>query len=152
MKTEPIATNEQIDRWLIRTHLKPEAQRVVTAVFWGRYTVEDAAKELRGIAFMLAAKCKVDPTLADDVAISAVDEEMQRQELEHEATLEALTQAAFIALRDGADFAQARRVVAAEAAQRPLAPPLPILTAAIEAAAQQARRAEYWWKTRETAE
>jgi hypothetical protein len=152
VKPEPIATNDQIDRWLIRTHLKPEAQRVVTAVFWGRYTVEDATRELRGIAFMLAGKCKVEPALADDVAISAVDEEMQRQEAEHQATLEYLAQAAFIAIRDGADLAKARRVVAAEAAQRPLAPPLPILTAAIEAAAQQARRAEYWWKTRERAE
>jgi hypothetical protein len=152
MRHERLFTDEQADRWLIRTHLKSEAHRVVTAVFWGRYTIEDATKELRGIAYMIAVKCKVEPAIADDVAVSAIDEEMQIQESAHLESLEAMTELAFLGLRDGADLAAAKKIIADEAARRPLSPPLPVLTAALEGAAQRHRKAEYWWKTREKAE
>ena len=49
----PLITNEQADRWLIRQHIRAEAERSMTAVR-GVYTIEDAAKELRGIAYMKA--------------------------------------------------------------------------------------------------
>ena len=152
MKHEPIADNEQIDRWLVRGHLKPEAHRVVCAVYWGGYTIEDAARELRGQAHLIAHKCKVDPDLADDVAISALDEEMQRHEAEHTATYWALVEVALTALREGASFNALRRIVAAAAAERPLPAPTHVLTAAVERAAEDFRKAEYWWKKRESAE
>jgi hypothetical protein len=145
----PLITNEQADRWLIRQHIRAEAERVVTAVWWGVYTIEDAAKELRGIAYMKAGRCKVDPALADAVAISALDEEMQRHEGEHAQSVEAMAQAAFLALQDGATQAQVRALIAQYAKDRPLAPMPHLLTLALEEAARRQRKAEYWWKKRE---
>ena len=150
--TEPPITNEQAERWLIRHNLRAETERVVTAVWWGVYTIEDAAQELRGIAYMIAGRCKVDPAIADAVAISALDEEMQRQEGEHADSVEIMAQAGFLALQDGADRAKCRAVIVAHAKDRPL-PPMPhLLTQAMDMAAARQRKAEFWWKRRETAE
>ena len=80
---EPLISNEQADRWLVRSYIKPEAERVAAAVWWGRLTIEDAAQELRGIAYLKATSAKVAPELADAVAISALDEAMQSHEAEH---------------------------------------------------------------------
>lgn len=148
----PIITSEQADRWLIRQQIAQETTRVVTAVWWGVYTIEDAAQEIRGIAFLTAGKCKVDPAIADAVAISAIDEEMQRQESEHDASVEAMAQAGFLALQDGADRAKCRAVIVAHAKDRPL-PPMPhLLTQAMDMAASRQRKAEFWWKRREITE
>jgi hypothetical protein len=149
---ERFITNEQIERWLIRQQLANETTRVVTAVWWGVYTIEEAAQELRGIAYMMAGKCKVTPAVADAVAISAIDEEMQRQEAEHQESVEAMAQAGFLALQQGADRADCRAAIVAAAKERPL-PPMPhLLTQAMDMAAARQRKAEFWWKRRETAE
>lgn len=150
--TPPLITTEQADRWLIRQNIRAETERVVTAVWWGVYTIEDAAQELRGIAYMTAIKCKIDPAIADAVAISALDEEMQRQEAEHQNSVEIMDHAGFIALQDGANRAQCRAVIVAHAKDRPL-PPMPhLLTQALDMAVSRQRKAEFWWKRRETAE
>lgn len=148
-KHEPLATNEQIDRWLIRRYLKPEIERVVIAVWWGIYTLEDAIKEARGIAFMLAEKTNVAPSVADAVALAAIDEEMQRQEAEHEKTFEVLAQAAQSAIQNGNSRRDVRRLIADLAKTRPLLPLPHILTDAMEEGARRQRKAEYWWKKRE---
>lgn len=146
---EPIATNEQIDRWLVRGYLKPEVQRVVTAVWWGIYTLEGAISEARGCAQLIAQKTKVDPDLADAVALSAVDEEMQRQDAEHKDTFFALAEAAFFALRAGKNRSDVRRIIAELAKTRPLLPLPQTMTDALEEGARRHRKAEYWWKKRE---
>jgi hypothetical protein len=147
-----LITSEQAERWLIRQQIAQETARVVTAVWWGVYTIEDAAQELRGIAYMTANKCKVDPAIADAVAISALDEEMQRQEAEHQDSVEIMAQAGFLALQEGADRAKCRAVIVAHAKDRPL-PPMPhLLTQALELAASRQRKAEFWWKRRENTE
>ena len=148
---QPIAENEQIDRWLMRQHLAPETLRVVSAVWWGVYSVTEAIRELRGQAFLIAKRNRVEPDIADAVAVNAFDEEMQRQEQEHETSIEAMRQAAFIALRQGADLSAARKVVAQTARDRPLMPTREMMTHALERAAQDLRRAEKWWAARETA-
>lgn len=148
----PLITNEQADRWLIRQQIAKETVRVVTAVWWGVYTIEDATQELRGIAYMAAGKCKIDPAIADAVAISAIDEEMQRQEAEHQDSVEIMAQAGFMALQDGADRAKCRAAIVAYAKDRPL-PPMPhLLTQALDMAVSRQRKAEFWWKRRETTE
>lgn len=146
---QPLATNEQIDRWLLRGYLKPEVERIVLAVWWGLYSLEEGIKEARGIAAMIATKAKVAPEIADAVVLSAVDEEMQRQEAEHEKTFEVLAQAAFAAIRDGMSRRDARRIIADIAKTRPLLPLPHILADALEEGARRQRKAEYWWKKRE---
>ena len=132
-------------------YIKPEAERVAAAVWWGRLTIEDAAQELRGIAYLKATAAKVAPELADAVAISALDEAMQSHEAEHAASVEAMTEAALVAIRANGSRAEVRAAVAAEAQRRPL-PPMPhLLDVAAEEAAQRHRRAESWWKRREPA-
>lgn len=145
----PIATNEQIDRWLLRGYVKPEVQRVVLAVWWGLYTLEDAIEEARGIARLIAQKAKVSREIADAVALSAVDEEMQRQEAEHAKTFEVLAEAAAGAIRDGMSRRDARRLIAELAKTRPLLPLPQTLASALEEGARRQRKAEYWWKKRE---
>lgn len=145
----PIAANEQIDRWLLRGYVKPEVERVVLAVWWGLYTLEDAIEEARGIARLIAQKAKVLPEIADAVALSAVDEEMQRQEAEHAKTFEVLAEAAAGAIRDGMSRRDARRLIAELAKTRPLLPLPQTLAGALEEGARRQRKAEYWWKKRE---
>lgn len=148
----PLITRDMADRDTVRVRVKRELERVITAVWWGVYTVEDAAAEFRGIANMMAKRTGVDPDLIDKAAIEWLDQEMERHEAEHEASVKAMTDAAFIALREGANQAEARRIVAQHAADRPLPPPQHLLTVALEAAAKQHRMANAWWKKRESAE
>lgn len=148
----PIITDEQCYRWLIRHNIAYETTRVVTAIWWGVYTIEDAAHELRGIAYMTAIKCKVDPKIADAVAISAIDEEMQRQEEEHQQSVEIMAEAAFLALQAGATRERCKAIIAQMAKDRPLPPMHHLLTQVLDIAASRQRKAEFWWKRREQAE
>lgn len=137
MKPEPLVRPEQAERWLMRQHLAAETTRVVTAVWWGVYTVRDALRELRGQAFLIAQRNGVDEKLADAVAVSAFDDEMQRQEAEHTTSADVMAQAALVCLQSGMPEAQARRVMAQHAQDRPLAPPLHIVTQAWERAKRE---------------
>ena len=152
MTPEKLITNDMIDRDAVRVRLRRELYRVACAVWWGVYTIEDASRELRGQAFLMAERMKINPDLIDAAVPQWLDQELSRHETEHTDSLEAMTQAAFVAIREGNTQAHVRRAVAQCAADRPIPPPRHLLTVAMEAAAQQQRRAEYWWKKREPIE
>jgi hypothetical protein len=139
---QPIADNEQIDRWLMRQHLAPETLRVVSAVWWGVYTVRDALDDLRGKAALISAKNRVAPALADAVAVSAFDDEMQRHEQEHETSLRVMETAALACLSAGQSDAMARGQIKLHAQDRPIPPPLNLLQQAYD----NAKRRHAWSK------
>lgn len=143
MKEPPIQP-EQAARWLMRQHLAAETTRVVTAVWWGVYPVAEALRELRGQAFLISERNKVPPEIADAVAVNAFDEEMQRQEDTHAASIHAMQDAALIELREGRGVKSARRAVAQIARELALAPTTYMMTHALERAAAQHRKAERW--------
>jgi len=139
----------------MRQHLAAETTRVVTAVWWGVYSVRDALMELRGQAFLISERNGVDEKIADAVAMSAFDDEMQRQEAEHGDSIAAMSQAAYLLLRQGKSLKDARSAVAAVARDRPIQPTPHMMTHALEHAASEHRKAERWhaWQTqREMAE
>ena len=71
------------------------------------------------------------------VAASAFDDEMQRQEVEHEASVAVMTQAALASLHAGLPEAAAKASVAQHAKDRPLPPPLYLVTQAWEKAKRE---------------
>jgi hypothetical protein len=148
----PLITNDMIYRDGVHVRLRHDLNRAAAAVWWGVYTVEDALQEIRGQAFLAAERMKIDPGLIDAAAVEWLDEELSRHEDEHSTSLQAMTDAALVVLRQSGTRVQVRRAVAVCAADRPLLPPPHIMNAAVEAAAQQQRRAEFWWKKRESAE
>lgn len=150
--SEPLTTDEMILRDAVHVRLRPALLRVATAVWWGVYTPEDALAEIRGQAFLVADKMKIDTSLIDQAVVQWLDEELARHEGEHEASAAAMTEAALATLRQGKGRADVRRAVAACAKDRPMLPPPHIMNAAVEAAALQHRRAESWWKKREPVE
>lgn len=149
---DPLFTPEQAYRWGVRIRLADDLDRVATAVWWGRYTVEDALREIRAAAHIVAMRMKIDPILIDAAVPDWLDEELTRHEAAHAASLEAMTAAGVAALRRGGARAAVRRAVALCAADQPILPPLHIMDSAVEAAAIEHRRAESWWRKREAAE
>lgn len=137
---EPLITKEQADRWLMREHLAPHTTRVVTAVWWGVYTVPEAIRELQGQAHLISQKNRVAPALADAVAIAAFDDEMQRHEAEHETSLRVMETAALACLAAGQPDALARAQIKLHAKDRPIPPPLNLLQQAYD----NARRRHAW--------
>lgn len=152
MNREPLFTNDQCDRFAVRRWVHHELERVAIAYWWGRYTAEDALQDVRGFARLIASRAKISVALIDAAVPLWLDDELSRQEGEHQASMDAMTEAALTALRDNRPRLAVRRAVAACAAGRPLLPPEHIMTAAVEAAALQHRRAENWWTRREAAE
>ena len=112
----------------------------------------DALSELRGQAFLISERNKVDPEIADAVAINAFDAEMQRHEDAHVETIQAMQESAFLAFRQGAGLKAARQSVAAVARGAALTPTTTMMTHALERAAAQHRKAERWQAAQEMTE
>ena len=150
--TEPLITEEQMMRDAVRIRLRHDLERVVTAVWWGVYTLEDALLELRGQAYLIAVRMKIAPEMIRDACVDWIDLEMARHEAEHAASREAMIEAALAVLRENGTRAAVRKAVSECARDRPLLPPTHIMNSAVEIAALEHRRAETWWKKREPVE
>lgn len=139
---QPLVSNEQADRWMLRQAIRPDVERAAAAVWWGIYTVQDATQELRGQAQLKARTLNLAAALANDVAASAFDEAMQRHETEHETSLRVMETAALAILSAGKSDALARAQIKQHAKDRPIPPPLHLLQQAYD----NAKRRHAWSK------
>jgi hypothetical protein len=132
------ATNRLIphgaaERWQLRGQMQHETQRLALAVWWGRYTEDDARRELRTMT-AAAAECGRYQVKCGLLARELLDEAIDALERKYEQSVASMKAAALDALERGHPRAAAAMQACSVAATADPQPPAHLVRFAIDGA------------------
>jgi len=137
MSKTPLITPMQAERFLLRRQLQHDADRCAALICWSVYSKDDARKELRGQAYILAQINEMNwntAILADEMLEEALD----RHEGAHRVTFYQMRDVALHVLHSGGTAEDAAKAAAEIARNAVIRPPADNVRKAVEKAIREA--------------